>query len=298
MNTYLDEYDAYLVIERGSSPLTVSAYSKDIQEYCDFIEEKRSKSSLDEVSRNDILAYEAYLIDQGYAASSIERKISSIKGFHRFLVHDNYLDHDPAQAIPLPKKPERLPDVLTVEQVTTMFDSMDVSSPRALRNATIVEVLYGCGLRVSELVDLDLVNINFEEGVLRVFGKGSKERVVPLSGMARARLEEYLETARPSLISSYAEQSSAVFLNVHGRRLSRQSVHRIVSDAGLLIGIKNLHPHTLRHSFATHMLEGGADLRAIQDMLGHSDISTTQIYTHVHLKSMRAQYLAAHPRAH
>lgn len=298
MDDYLDEYESYLSIERGSSPLTVSAYINDLKEYCSFLENSLSIKSLDAVRRNDVLAYEAFLLKKGYAASSIERKISAIKGFHRFLVHDNYLEQDPAQAIPLPKKPERLPDVLTVEQVNTMLDMMEDSTPREIRDVTIVEVLYGCGLRVSELVNLDLSNVNFEEGILRVLGKGSKERVVPLSGMARKRLEQYMQTARSSLIPSYAQQCSAVFLNARGKRLSRQSVHHIVSNAGLLIGVKNLHPHTLRHSFATHMLEGGADLRAIQDMLGHSDISTTQIYTHVHLTSMREQYLAAHPRAH
>lgn len=297
METYIDEYSAYLVVERGSSPLTISAYEKDLQEYCEYLQKKRGIDALEQVTREDIVAYESVLLKR-FAVSSIERKISAIKGFHRFLVRDNCVTHDPAQAIPLPKKPQRLPDVLTIDQVSTMLDAMDTATPRSLRDATIVEVLYGCGLRVSELVGLDLSRVNFEEGIVRVVGKGSKERVVPLSGMARKRLEEYLASGRPELIPPYASPCAAVFLNARGRRLSRQSVHAIVQKAGMLIGVKDLHPHTLRHSFATHMLEGGADLRAIQEMLGHSDISTTQIYTHVHLSTMRSQYLAAHPRAY
>ena len=173
---------------------------------------------------------------------------------------------------------------------------MPFTTPLEIRDATMMEVLYGCGLRVSELVGLDLDRVRFDEGTLRVLGKGSKERLVPFSGMAVVRLREYLEKSRPYLTCSKAHPCAALFLNARGGRLSRQSVHKIVEKAGLSIGVKNLHPHTLRHSFATHLLEGGADLRSIQEMLGHSDISTTQIYTHVQTAHLREEYLAAHPR--
>ena len=166
-----------------------------------------------------------------------------------------------------------------------------------MRNACLLEVLYGCGLRVSELVGLDVDRVYFDEGYLRVLGKGSKERIVPFSGVAVKRMREYLEGARPQLLGNAQHPVPAVFLNARGGRLTRQSVHRIVAKAGMAIGVENLHPHTLRHSFATHLLEGGADLRAIQEMLGHSDISTTQIYTHIQAAQLKEEYFAAHPRA-
>ena len=171
------------------------------------------------------------------------------------------------------------------------------SGPLALRNQAILEVLYGCGLRVSECTGLDLGDCILEEGYLRVVGKGGKERISPISGAALEALGAYLERGRPALAKPYAKPTAAVFLNVRGGRLTRQSVHAIVADAGRLVGVDNLHPHTLRHSFATHMLEGGADLRVIQEILGHSDISTTQVYTHVSRTHIREEYLSAHPRA-
>jgi integrase/recombinase XerD len=231
------------------------------------------------------------------AISSIERKLSAVKGLHRFALREGYATTDPAQAIPLPKKPARLPDVLSIDQITRLLDSIDISTPTGKRDATMLEVLYGCGLRVSELVGLDLNNVLLEEGFLRVFGKGGKERMVPVSGIAFEKLVDYLNNVRPELVSMKAPATPALFLNARGTRLSRQSVHKIVAAAGLNIGVKNLHPHTLRHSFATHLLEGGADLRSIQDMLGHADIATTQIYTHVQMTHLREEYLAAHPRA-
>lgn len=256
------------------------------------------KTDLARIERDDILAFQKSQLDQGFAVSTLERRLSAIKGLHRFALREGYVDADPAQAIPLPKKPGRLPDVLSIDQVNALLDNVDTSTATGKRDATILEVLYGCGLRVSELVNLDRANILSEEGFLRVFGKGSKERIVPISGIAFERLIEYLNEVRPELESTKAPATTAVFLNARGGRLSRQSVHAIVARAGMSIGVKNLHPHTLRHSFATHLLEGGADLRSIQDMLGHADIATTQIYTHVQMSHLKEEYLAAHPRAH
>ena len=295
MEDLLQEYLAYLRVERGRSPNTVSAYESDLRDYLRFLE-KRGICDIEDVDREAIAAYEADLFGR-YAASSVDRHISAVKGFHRFLVREDLAQHDPADAVRLPKAPERLPDVLSVEQVAAMLDAPLDPGPLPLRDRAIMEVLYGCGLRVSECTGLNLNDLHLAEGFLLVFGKGGKQRVSPVSGSALRLLARYLNEARPELLKPAAKPTSAVFLNARGGRLSRQSVHRIVADAGLAIGVENLHPHTLRHSFATHMLSGGADLRVIQEILGHADLSTTQIYTHVDRTHIREEYQRAHPRA-
>ncbi len=296
MEQLIEEYFAYLAIERGASPLTIDAYAKDLALYREFLE-KRDKTQLAQTVRDDIIAFQKDQLAEGFAVSTIERRLSAIKGLHRFALREGYVETDPAQAIPLPKKPARLPDVLSIEQISSLLDSIDTSTPIGKRDATMLEVLYGCGLRVSELVNLDRSHMLVDEGFLRVFGKGSKERMVPISGIAFDRMVEYLNDVRPELENPQTAANAALFLNARGGRLTRQSVHRIVTRAGMSIGVKNLHPHTLRHSFATHLLEGGADLRSIQDMLGHADIATTQIYTHVQMTHLKEEYLVAHPRA-
>lgn len=294
MAFYEQDYLGYLVAERGASPATVRAYGSDLAKYIEFLN-KRNITDVSAVRRDDIVAFEGSLRADGQAPSTVERRISAVKGYHLFLMREGLCDRDPAQTIRLPRKPEALPDVLSADQVGKMLDGMPTGTPRELRDAAALEVLYGCGLRVSELVGLNLDRVLFDEGCLRVTGKGSKERIVPFSGMALRRMQEYLSDGRPALSAGHAP-TPAVFLNARGGRLTRQSVHKIVARAGLTIGVKDLHPHTLRHSFATHLLEGGADLRAIQEMLGHSDIATTQIYTHVQTAQMQEEYLAAHPR--
>lgn len=290
------EYLAHLRVERGSSPLTVEAYATDLRDYRAFLEE-RGIVRLEDVDRDAVVAYEADLLDRGYAASSVDRRVSALKGFHRFCVREGFTRKNPADTLQLPKAPERLPDVLSVEQVEAMLAEPPERAPLPLRDRAILEVLYGCGLRVSECTGLDLGDLVLDEGFLRVVGKGGKERVSPISGAALRALVDYLENARPELVKPYARPTAAVFLNARGGRLTRQSVHAIVAEAGRMIGVGNLHPHTLRHSFATHLLEGGADLRVIQEILGHADISTTQIYTHVSRAHLREEYLSAHPRA-
>lgn len=296
MDELYREYLAYLRVERGSSPLTVSAYAADIRDYAAFLA-SRGIDSADGIDRETIVAYESELFGRGYAASTVDRHVSVLKGFHRFLVREGYASRNPADTIQLPKAPDRLPDVLSVTQVDDMLSRPFGEGPLALRNRAILEVLYGCGLRVSECTGLDLGDAVLEDGYLHILGKGNKERISPISGAALRALREYLERGRPELVRPYAKPTSAVFLNARGGRLTRQSVHALVADAGRAIGVANLHPHTLRHSFATHMLSGGADLRVIQEILGHSDISTTQIYTHVNRAHIREEYLSAHPRA-
>lgn len=296
MAHYYKEYLAFMAVERGSSPLTVVAYKRDLLDYQEFLS-ARSITSPEEITREDVVAFEEYLLnDKKLSSSTIERKVSSLKGYHCFLVREGYCSNNPTETIILPKKPQLLPDVLSIEQINTVLDSMKESTVLQKRDATIMEVLYGCGLRVSELVGLDVDKVNVDEGYLFIRGKGGKERLVPLSGCALLRLGRYLGEVRSQLLKPYSGATNAVFLNARGARLSRQSVHSIVAKAGLTIGVKNLHPHTLRHSFATHLIEGGADLRAIQEMLGHSDISTTQMYTHIQMIHVKEEYLAAHPR--
>lgn len=300
-----DEYLAYLAVERGASSATVEAYRRDLIDYLAFL--KRSGiAQLDDISRQVIVAYENDLVtrsidDEGhrYAPSSVQRHVSMLKGFHKFCVRESLTSQDPTATITLPQRPKRLPEVLSVDQVNEMLDkaSTEWEGPTGLRNTAILEVLYGCGLRVSELVGLDLDDYQREEGCLEVLGKGSKVRIVPISGAAERALAAYLADGRPQFRNP-VQSTAAVFLNVRGGRLSRQGVFGVVRQAGRLIGRDDLHPHILRHSFATHLLEGGADLRAIQDMLGHSDIATTQIYTHVQRWHIIEEYRHAHPRAH
>ena len=289
-----EEYLNYLAVERGSSPNTLEAYGRDLLRYVDYLA-GAGITQPDEVTRLIIEEYVCALGEVGLAPASVERAVSAVKGLHRFMVSEQICEVFPTADLPLPAKPERLPDVISREQAQALLDQRFDVTPTGLRDHAILEVLYGCGLRASELCGLDLRNILFDQEVLRVFGKGSKERVVPILGQAASSLQEYLEAGRGALVGR--TPTPAVFLNVRGGRISRQSVHTIVERYGRLAGIKGLHPHTLRHSFATHLLEGGADLRVVQELLGHSSISTTQLYTHVDRSHVRRVYLAAHPRA-
>ena len=250
---YLEDYIGYLVAERGASPATVSAYRGDLQKYCLFLESERDVHEASLVQRKDVAAFVADMSNRGFAPSTIERRLSVAKGYHRFLVREGFAEADPTQTVPLPRKPHTLPDVLSVAQVSKLLDSQPNSTPIEMRNACLLEVLYGCGLRVSELVGLDVDRVYFDEGYLRVLGKGSKERIVPFSGVAVKRMWEYLEEARPQLLGNAQHPVPAVFLNARGGRLTRQSVHRIVAKAGMAIGVENLHP-SYASSFVCHSL--------------------------------------------
>lgn len=284
----------YLAFERGSSSHTVEAYGRDLERYVKALEEK-GVTEPDDVTRPLIEEHLEHLAEEGYAPSSVERALSAIKSFHRFMLQEEISSVSPAAALPLPKKTERLPDVLSVRQALALLDQPFPKTAAGQRDRAIIEVLYGCGLRVSELTGLDVGAISLEDEVVRVIGKGSKERLVPLMGSAHKALAEYLSNWRGELVSS--RSGAAVFLNVRGGRISRQSVFAIVERAGRVVGIDGLHPHTLRHSFATHMLQGGADIRIVQELLGHSSIQTTQLYTHLDRSHLRMAYLSAHPRA-
>ncbi|WP_273395896.1 site-specific tyrosine recombinase [Thermophilibacter mediterraneus] len=288
------EYLGYLAVERGSSGNTVAAYGRDLRRYVSWLAEL-GVSDPEDVTRELVEAHVAELTETGLAPASVERAVSAIKGLHRFMVSDGICSAHPTSDLPLPAKPARLPDVISVEDAGRLLDQPFPRTPTGLRDRAVLEVLYGCGLRASELTGLDLRAVLLDEELLRVFGKGEKERVVPILGTAAEALGTYLERGRGALEGRRPTQ--AVFLNAHGGRLTRQSVHAIVEKYGRVVGIRGLHPHTLRHSFATHLLEGGADLRAVQELLGHANVATTQLYTHVDRSHIRRVYLAAHPRA-
>lgn len=294
----LKDYLVHLSVERGASKNTLSAYGRDLAGYIEHLSE-RNVSSPDDVVRDDIMSFVASLRKRGLAPATVQRKVAAVKGFHRFLVRDGVMESSPAADFAMPKVPKSLPDVLSIEDVSRLLDQPFGEEPAGIRDRALLEVLYGCGLRASELVGLDVSDVDMSRGLVRVFGKGGKERVAPVAGAAAEAVSEYLERARPHLRpkrSRTRADPSALFVNSRGQRLSRKSVFEIVKRYGRLVGLE-IHPHTLRHSFATHLLEGGADLRSLQEMLGHSDISTTQIYTHVDRRHILEEYLSTHPRA-
>lgn len=295
----LEEYLMYLRVERNLSDASVGAYRRDLVDYLAFLH-GAGIGSYGDIERGNVTDYIADLRDREYAPSSVERHVAALRGFHKFLVREGTTEANPASSVPLPKKPARLPSAITIEQVGALLDQEFPDSPAGLRDHAILEVLYGCGLRVSELCGLDFENLLMDDDMLRVHGKGDKDRLVPLLGSAREALDGYLDLGRPGLhlkSSSSGQDPDAIFLNSRGGRLTRRSVCNLVERYGRKVGLPGLHPHTLRHSFATHLLEGGADLRVLQQMLGHSDISTTQIYTHVDREHIREEYLSTHPRA-
>ena len=294
----LDDYLVYLRVERGLSDATIDSYGRDLRDYLGFLV-GAGIATYDDIERTSITDYIADLRFRNYASASIERHVAAAKGFHRFCVREGITQVDPISSVPLPKVPAKLPETITVGQIAALLDQPFPETPAGMRDHAILEVLYGCGLRVSELVGLSFASLLLEDDLIRVRGKGNKERIVPLLGSARRALDEYLQFARPHLKTAKTghQDPDAIFLNARGGRITRRSVCTMVETYGRKVKLEGLHPHTLRHSFATHMLEGGADLRVLQDMLGHSDISTTQIYTHVDRSHIREEYLSTHPRA-
>ena len=285
----LREYLNYLSIERNASPNTVAAYGRDLSRYLSALEGE-GITSPDAVTRQAIEAHVAALVDVGLAPASVERAVSAIKGFHRFMVADEICETFPTADLPLPAKPARLPDVLSVEQAEALLDQPFPKTAAGQRDRAILETLYGCGLRVSELTSLRLSDLFFGEGYIRVIGKGDKQRLVPISTVARDKIQRYLEERR-----SARSGEEVVFLNNRGGQLTRVMVFTILKQAAQRAGIdKHISPHTFRHSFATHLLEGGASIRQVQEMLGHESILTTEIYTHLdsdHLRHTLEEHL-------
>ncbi|OIP32922.1 MAG: site-specific tyrosine recombinase XerD [Deltaproteobacteria bacterium CG2_30_43_15] len=291
----LDEFLNYLVVERGLSKNTLESYSRDLNKYLDYLE-KNKIADIKEPSSSHIMAFIYTLKQKGLATKTTARNLVAIKMFYKFLVNENYLEKNPATRIDSPKTWVKLPNTLALNEVEMLLDQPDTNSPLGMRDSAMLELLYATGLRVSELVSLSLNSINLEVGYLIAFGKGNKERIVPIGNQATQKLKEYLESARKKLLKN--SSSPSLFVNRSGNSLSRQGFWKVIKKYTFKAGIKkNITPHTLRHSFATHLLERGADLRSVQTMLGHVDISTTQIYTHVTRERLKKLHNQLHPRA-
>ncbi|MFB1098899.1 MULTISPECIES: site-specific tyrosine recombinase XerD [Bacillaceae] len=294
MQEALDDFIHYLQIERGLSENTLQSYARDLRTYARYLQENEVKEWA-QVTRAKLTAYLRWLHDEGKSAATIARTLSSIRLFHQFMLREYGLKEDPSIHIDTPKKERKLPKILSSDEVDKLL-TCPGTDILTIRNRAMLETLYATGLRVSELLALELDDLHLEMGFVRCFGKGSKERIVPLGDMAKARLEDYLNRSRKMLLKSKA--SDILFVNHHGNPLSRQGFWKVLKQIAREAGIqKEITPHTLRHSFATHLLENGADLRAVQEMLGHADISTTQIYTHVTKTRLKDIYKTHHPRA-
>jgi len=291
-NQLADQFIHHLRVEKGLAKNTIESYSRDLARYFDFLE-KRTLPPM-KASQIDIMDYVSSLAG-ALSIRSIARNLSSLKVFYRFLVSDGKLKTNPARLISNPKLPRRLPGVLSSEEVERLLAAPDASTSRGLRDRAMLELLYASGLRVSELVALKIANINLEAGWVRTIGKGSKERMVPMGSKAQESLKEYLTYSRPILLKKRG--SSHLFVTSRAKPMSRQAFWKIIKRFSKLAGIrKEISPHSLRHSFASHLLEHGADLRSVQIMLGHADISTTQIYTHVTRERLKQIHEKYHPR--
>jgi integrase/recombinase XerD len=292
---YQREFLIYLRVEKGLSPNTVEAYGRDVARYAAYLTAS-GLATPEDVTPPAITTFLNLEKQRGLAPSSLARLVSSIKRFHLFLVNEDHTENLPTSELRTPRKPRRLPRVLSQSEVAALLDQPITGDPAGLRDQAMLETLYATGMRVSELTSLDSEDLDLEESEARVMGKGGKERVVPLGAQAAERLRKYLRFGRPRLLGG--RSSRAVFLNQKGGRLSRSGAWRIIKEYAARVGLEGrLTPHTLRHSFATHLLENGADLRYIQELLGHSSVSTTQIYTHVSKEKVKETYMSAHPRS-
>lgn len=294
----------YLTLQRGLSENTRIAYEMDIDKLldwlypsiCDGEEGRQTPLKLSNVSYEDLQQFLAEIHDVGIAVRSQARLVSSLKQFFHFLRIEGYIENDPTELLETPRLGQHLPEVLSIEEIDMMIDVIDLAKPEGIRNRAIIETLYGCGLRVSELVNLEISKVYLQEQYLIVEGKGNKQRVVPMSEVSIERILEYMREVRSKTEVKPGEENM-LFLNRHGSRLTRQMIFTIIRRLAAAADIrKKISPHTLRHSFATHLLEGGANLRAIQQMLGHESIATTEIYLHLNPQLLRSQILLHHPR--
>lgn len=286
------EYHTYLKLERGLSPNSVAAYEQDLQRLTSYMEQHNI-----DVVKATYEDLQAFVFDTFKSINSVRtqaRLVAGIHSFYRFLLYHNYIQQDPSELLETPKKEHHLPDVLTLDEIDSMIAQLDMSKAESHRNRAIIEMLYGSGLRVSELVNLRLSDIYRQEGFMRIIGKGSKQRLVPISPVADQWLQYWLEDR--SKMDIKPEYSDIVFLNRYGRQLTRAMIFTIIKTLAKQADIhKNISPHTLRHSFATHLLQNGADLRIIQQLLGHEDITTTEIYTHIEIQDLREAIQKYHP---
>lgn len=295
MKELLDQFIDYLKAEKNASDYTVRNYTRDIGGFFEFLE-WRKITALDEVDKREVRDYTAVLMGKGLARSSIARKLSALRSFFKYLVREELLPTSPLKNAPSPKQDRRLPTFLTTDEMTRLLKAPDPSTPAGQRDRALIELLYASGLRVSEIAGLTRKQIDLTTNEIRVRGKGSKERVVLMGRPAAAALRGYLANGRKELLDDI--RSETVFISRSGRPLAPRGVQKVLTKHAKAVAIRQrVHPHVLRHTFATHMLDGGADLRVVQELLGHEDLSSTQIYTHVSKAQARRVYLAAHPLA-
>jgi integrase/recombinase XerC len=301
MQEIFNKYIKNLEAEQSVSPYTIRNYttdlcgSKEVKGFLAFLKEKGIDAP-DKVDRTVLRDYMAYLVEEGIVKASIARKLSAIRSFYRYMVREKILEANPIEKTSSPKLDKRLPSFLTIDEVVRLLNAPDLSKPHGQRDRALLELLYASGLRVSELVHLDIGEINLGTGEIRVWGKGSKERMVLMGKPAAEAVSNYLAQGRPKLVGE--KKTNALFINRYGQRLPERRVQKLLEEYAKQAGIeKRVHPHILRHTFATHLLDGGADLRVVQELLGHAQLSSTQIYTHVTKSQARKVYLSAHPMA-
>lgn len=295
---YLQHFRNYLKLERSLSENSIEAYIRDTEKLAQFAGMRPIPTSPKELNEKDVMDFLEFLSDLGLSATSQARILSGIKAFYKYLAIENVIQIDPTELIETPKITRKLPDTLDLPEIEMILDSIDLSTNEGTRNRAILEVLYGCGLRVSELVELKITNCYFDIGFIRVVGKGNKTRLVPIGRDAVKYTKIYINEIRNHLETIEEESQDHVFLNRRGKKLSRVMIFLIIKDLVERCGIhKNISPHTFRHSFATHLIEGGADLRAVQEMLGHESITTTEIYTHLDRSFLEQTMKKFHPRA-
>ena len=296
MEQYIREYMTMLKVERTLAKNTLESYQRDLNQYHSFLKDDLKIKSIRNVTLGHIRTYVRHLSDKSMAANSVKRAISTIRTYHNFLLAEGRMKDNPAQLLDTPKIPQKLPNILTIEEIDTILNIIPNDKPMAVRDLAIFEMMYSCGLRVTELCDIKTTDILWDSDIIRVNGKGNKQRFVPFGPIARDNLKNYLNHKRPSLANKN-HNVVELFLSQNGRKLTRMMIWILLkkwTDASNLQ--KKVSPHTLRHSFATHLLEGGADLRSVQEMLGHADISTTQVYTHLDKEHLKEVHRTFHPR--
>jgi integrase/recombinase XerC len=305
MQDLLKRYLDYLRAERGFSPYTVRNYTTDLlgnksgvypMGFFQYLQQKNVKSVKD-VNRHILREYIGYLMEQNISRRSISRKVSAVRSFYRYLLREGYIEENPVKLTTSPKLDRRLPECLSKEELDRLLSAPSQDTAQGIRDRAILEIIYASGMRISEIVSLNLGQVNLDTGEIKVLGKGSKERMVLIGNMAITSLKKYLEAGRPRLVCLKGDRV-ALFINRFGKRLSQRSIQNMLERTALKAGIdKHVYPHLLRHTFATHMLDGGADLRVVQELLGHASLGTTQVYTHVTQAQAKKVYLAAHPMA-
>lgn len=295
MDNIIEQFVNFLSVERGLAANTISSYKLDLAKFASFLKDIH-KPSIKDVKRDDLTKYLLYLKDKGLAANSISRNLAAVKTLYRFLVNESYVKSNVAGVLESPKLWKKLPDTLSVSEVDKLLAAPDARNWRGIRDRASLELLYATGMRVSEIAGLKVNSLNMDVGFIRCLGKGSKERIVPMGTRAKDAIKKYLAKSRPRFVKGQ-DKDRSLFLTRLGKGMSRQTFWKMIKSCARSAGIKkNISPHILRHSFATHLLERGADLRIVQEMLGHSDISTTQIYTHINKERLKSIHHKYHPR--